>query len=269
MRSSGNRTFRAAQGQSLTHVSWGLHNLYHQSYSFLCGCCFHSFGDGVTLQWLWGVGVFLHFHIYSSLLPQTKIAQCSTDQAFLAQPPTKKLIQRKASRSIFRQWNRIIAGIDAHLLMKLFGNHRPGGWTATMASEPRETTNGILFDRKESMVVCGLLFFQDSSCELKLCWHTTLMFVSGVTDALCVRLRGLEGARSFSVECWITWVVKATKQCESNPCPHLLSWSRLPKAHNVKSNVWIRHRHRKLFSGWVKPEWLVLEHIHLSRQSVL
>lgn len=89
-----------------------------------------------------------------------------------------------------------------------------------------QPTNAGLFSRKQRMFVCGPCFpFQDWSCELKMWRHSTLTFVSLVTDSLCVGLR-------VALWCWvpITWAAKITKQSDSGLCLDTVTWFRSPKS---------------------------------------
>lgn len=119
------------------------------------------------------------------------------------------------------------------------------GWTMTMTSQPRvQQQTPSCFSENKRMFVCGPFFlFQDSSCELKMWRHSTLTFVSLVTDSLCVGLqriggmRGEEGGRlRVALWCWvlITWAAKITKQSDSGLCLHTVAWFRSPELNQCR-----------------------------------
>lgn len=112
------------------------------------------------------------------------------------------------------RWNyrQINAPIHMHLLMKLFEKHRGHGeddpWRWHHHSLESRTTNASFFLLKQRLFVYSTFFsFRICPVSWKMWRHSTLTFVSLVTDSLYVGLQRIGGraeaeSRLFGVEWW-------------------------------------------------------------------
>lgn len=161
------------------------------------------------------------------------------------------------------------------------------GWTMTMTSQPRAQQQTLSYFGKDKGCLFAALFFlfQGPSCELKMWRHSTLTFVSLVTDSLCASLQrigrggGWDREWPFGVGVVITWTAKITKWSDSGHCLHTATWFRSPLTHNRIGNIVTKvghlierenwalcpitmhnalnmHMHTRTNNIWIKRNWL-------------